>query len=313
MKKDKHVNRSGFLERDGYQIYWEDWGNPKATPILFFHGGPGGGCGDYDKDNFDPKIHRVIFHDQRGSGKSLPIASTVNNTTHDLVNDAESVLDMLGIGKVMVTGGSWGSALSLFYAIAHPERVEKILIRGVFLARQFEVDFVNDGRLKCFFPAEWERFISFVPIENRNSGDDVMKYYADKMRSTDEIVAQKFADEWTLWETTLCSIYYDAKKIEKDVMGDKNNMPLAILETHYFLNKCFVPENYILDNVNKIKHIPCMVIQGRFDMCTPAISAYDLLVAYGDKLNLQFVNGGHFSTDKEVQEHLVKALKNFLV
>jgi proline iminopeptidase len=313
MKKDKYINRSGFLETDGYKIYWEDWGNPKATPILFFHGGPGGGCGDGDKLFFDPKKHRVIFHDQRGSGKSTPYASTVKNTTQDLISDAEKILDVLGIEKVFVTGGSWGSALSLFYAIAHPERVKKLLIRGVFLARQFEVDFVNDGRLRYFFPEEWERFIALVPIEHQKTGDDIMKYYAEKIRSSDKKEAQKYADEWTLWEVTLCSINYDEKKLEKSIIGDKNNIALAILETHYFLNKCFVPENYILDNIDKIKHIPCMIIQGHFDMCTPPISAYDLAQAYGSKLTLQWANGGHMATDPEVSTHLIKAIKRFFV
>ena len=313
MKKDKHINQSGFLETSGHKIYWEDWGNPTATPILFFHGGPGGGCGDNDKLFFDPKKHRVIFHDQRGSGKSTPYASTINNTTQDLVDDAEKILEILGIKKVFVTGGSWGSALSLFYAIAHPERVKKIVIRGVFLARQFEVDFVNDGRLQCFFPSEWKRFIALVPLEHQKSGDDIMKYYAEKMRSTDMKEAQKFADEWTLWEMTLCSINYDQRKLEKSIIGDKSNIALAILETHYFINKCFVPENYILDNLHKITHIPCTVVQGHFDMCTPPISAYDLAQAYDSKLRLQWVNAGHISRDPIVVAHFKKVLTRFFV
>jgi proline iminopeptidase len=311
--KKTHINSSGFLERDGHSISWEDWGNPVATPILYFHGGPRGGCGDYDKLLFDPEKQRVIFHDQRGSGKSTPFASTENNTTQDLVKDAKGILDVLGVDKVLVTGNSWGSALSLFYAIAYPETVEKILIRGVFLARQFEVDFVNDGRLQCFFPAEWKRFISLVPIEHRNSGDEVMKYYAGKIGSADKEEAQKYADEWTLWEATLCSINYDPEKLEKAIIGDKSNVALAVLETHYFLNKCFVPENYILDNINKIRHIPFLVIQGRFDMCTPPISSYDLSRAYGDKLTLQWVNEGHWSGSKEAEMRLVKSLGQFLV
>jgi len=313
MKKITYINQHGFIENSGHKVYWEDWGNPKATPILFFHGGPGGGCDDKDKLLFDPKKQRVIFHDQRGSGRSTPFASTTNNTTQDLIRDAEEILDRLGIKKVYVIGRSWGSALSLFYSLAHPERVKKLLIGGVFLARQFEVDFVNDGRLSYFFPAEWERFISLVPIEYRKSGDEIMKYYADKMKSSDKNEAQRYADEWTLWEIILCSIEYDPKRLEKQIIGDKNNIAIAILETHYFLNKCFVPENYILDNIQTIKHIPCVVIQGRFDMCTPAISSYDLAKAYGDKLILKFVNGGHLSTDPEVSASWGQTIKQFLV
>ena len=313
MKKATHINQSGFLEVDGHSIYYEDWGNPQATPILFFHGGPGGGCDEKQKLLYDPKKQRVIFHDQRGSGRSTPFASIVKNTTQDLIADAERILDILGIDTVMVTGGSWGSALSLFYAIAHPERVTKILIGGVFLARQFEIDFVNDGRLQAFFPAEWKRFVSLVPVEYRNSGNEIMKYYANKIASADTIEAQKYADEWTLWELTLCSINYDAKKLEEGIMGDKNNIAIAAIEMHYFLNACFVPENYIIDNIHKIKHIPCMIVQGRFDMCTPPISSYDLAQAYGDRLTLRWANGGHMTTDADLGAHLDKAIKEFLV
>lgn len=311
MKKDIHTNADGFIEADGHRIYWEDWGNPNAKPIMYFHGGPGGGCDEWDKLNFDPSKHRVIFHDQRGSGRSTPFASTERNTTQDLVEDAERIRKHLGIEKMYVTGGSWGSALSLFYSITHPERVEKLIIRGVFLARQFEVDFVNDGTLRYFFPDAWERFISLVPKEYRKTGDGVMGYYAEKMRSQDAALARKYADEWTLWELTLCSINYDPAKLEKMVVGSESNVSIAKLETHYFLNKCFVPENYILDNISKIKHIPCKVIQGRFDMCTPPLSAYDLKKAYGSNLDLIWVNAGHLSTEEKVSEALKRALSEF--
>ncbi len=312
MDKDTHINKQGFLENDDHKIYWEDWGNPEAVPILFFHGGPGGGCDDRDKLFFDPKKHRVIFHDQRGSGKSTPFASTVKNTTQDLVNDAENILNILGIEKVYVIGRSWGSALSLFYAISHPERVLKLLIGGVFLARQTELDFVNDGRLQSFFPEEWKRFISLVPFEHQKTGDSIMNYYAEKMRSSDLQEAQRYADEWTLWEVTLCSINYDPEKLKKEIIGDKNSVAIAILETHYFMNKCFVPENYILNNIDKIRHIPCKVVQGRFDMCTPPISSYDLAKEYGNNLSLQWANGGHMVSDPDVAKYVKEAIEQIL-
>jgi len=311
MPNENNINQQGFLETDGHKIYWEDWGNLSATPILYFHGGPGGGCEEDDKLFFDPKKHRVIFHDQRGSGKSTPFASTENNTSQDLVNDAEKICVKLGLGNVYITGGSWGSTIALFYAIAHPERVKKIMVNGLFLARQFEVDFVNDGRLKYFFPEEWERFIKLVPLEHQKTGDDVMRFYAEKMRSADMEIAHKYANEWTLWEFSLCSINYNPVELEKIVMEGQNNLALAILETHYFLNKCFVPENYILDNIHKIKDIPCVVVQGRFDMCTPPISAYDLKNAYGEKLVLKWANAGHSFTDPEKAKILQESIDTF--
>lgn len=307
-KDDALINAKGFLESDGHRVYWEDWGNPKSTPIMYFHGGPGGGCDEKDKEFFDPKKHRVIFHDQRGSGRSTPFAETKNNTTQDLIKDAEELRKLLGIESMYVYGRSWGSALSLFYALAHPERVKKLSIGGVFLARQFEVDFVNEGVPRYSFPDAWERFISHVPIEHRKTGDDVMRYYADQMRSADKVLADKFAVEWSMWELSLCSIDYDQVAIEKRVREDKNNMAVSILETHYLLNKCFVPENYILENIDKIKHIPCVVIQGRFDMCTPAISAYDLSKVYGRNLELKWANAGHMSTDMGISELIKKSL-----
>ena len=307
-------NTSGFLDTsDGHTIYWEDWGNPEAKPIFSLHGGPGGGFSDRHKFLFDPKVHRVIFHDQRGSGRSTPFADTAHNTTQDLVGDIEVLRVHLGIEKMYVMGGSWGSALSLFYAIAQPERVERLLIWSLFLARQFEVDFVNEGYPRYFFPQEWERFIALVPEEHRGTGDDVMRYYAEQINSADEAVARKYADEWTLWEITLCSVVYDPVALERETMGDRDNLAVARLETHYFLNKCFVPENYILDNIDKIRHIPCSLVQGRFDMCTPAISAVDLKKAYGDNLELTLVNSGHLSSDPEMFKVLTALARERLV
>lgn len=308
-----NVNARGFLETDGHKIHWEDWGNPAAKPIFSLHGGPGGGFSDRHKLLFDPKIHRVIFHDQRGSGKSVPFADTKDNTTQGLIKDIEALRGHLGIEKIYVMGGSWGSTLSLFYAIAHPERVERLVIWSLFLARQFEVDFVNEGYPRYFFPEAWERFISLVPEDQRKTGDDVMRRYAEKINSIDEVVALKYANEWTLWELTLCSILYDPVVLEKEILEDKDTLAIARLETNYFLNKCFVPENYILDNISRIKHIPCSLIQGRFDMCTPPISAIDLKREYGNNLSLRIVNSGHMSTDPEMHKALSVVARDLLI
>ncbi len=308
-----HTHAKGHIENDGHKIYWEDWGNPKATPIFLMHGGPGGGFEERHKTMFDPKVHRVIFHDQRGSGRSLPFADTENNTSQGLIEDIEVLRKHLGIDKMYVMGGSWGSTLSLLYTIAHPERVARLLIWGVFLIRQFEVDFVNEGYPRYFYTEAWERFISLVPEAHRKKGDDVMRYYAEKIESKDAEVARKYADEWTLWEISLCSILYDPKKLESETMGDKNNVALARIEMHYFLNKCFVPENFILDNIHKIKHIPCSLVQGRFDMCTPPISAIDLKKAYGANLSLEIVNAGHLTSDPEMARALNEIINTLLI
>ncbi len=313
MEEGSHLNDKGFLEVAGHQLYWEDWGNPAAVTTFHLHGGPGGGFSDSSKHLYDPAIHRVIFHDQRGSGKSTPAGDTASNTSQDLIADIESLREHLAIEKMHVSGGSWGSTLALFYAIAHPERVERLLIRSVFLARQFEVDFVNEGYPRYFFPLEWERFISLVPEESRKSGDDVMRFYADKINSPDGAVAHKYATEWILWEATLCSITYDAAVLPQEILAQMDNLPSARIQVHYLLNKCFVPENYILGNIRKISHIPCWLVQGRFDMCTPMVSATDLKKAYGDKLSLTLVNSGHLSSDPEMSTALRQLAKEALV
>lgn len=283
---------------NGHRIYFENWGNLNASPILYLHGGPGGNFSDSNKLLFNPDKHRVIFHDQRGARKSTPYAETTHNTTQDLIADIDRLADHLKIDTFSLVGGSWGSTLSLLYAIVHPERVNRLVLWGIFLARQWESDYVNEGYPKHTFPEAWDRFISLVPPRNRTHGDAIMEYYAQTIRSKNKNTAKKYADEWSLWESTLLSIDYDQRTREAEVLSE-NNLAGAMLETHYFLNKCFIPENYILDNIHTIQHIPCSVVQGRFDLCTPPINAFDLAKAYGEKLTLQWTNAGHQRTDPE--------------
>lgn len=298
-KIDPFVRHSGYLDVGNcHKIYFEDWGNPKATPYFYLHGGPGSRFSDSSKLLFDPEKHRVIFHDQRGCGKSTPYAEVKHNTTQDLIADIERLRTHLKISSMQVVGGSWGSTLSLLYALAHPERVHSLIVWGIYLVRQFETDYVNEGYPRHTFPEAWERFISFVPEKYRKKGNEIMKFYAQKIRSKTKKIATLYANEWSLWESTLMSLDYDKGKLEQEVLSE-DNMSVALLETHYFLNKCFVPENFILNNVHKIAHIPCSIIQGRFDMCTPPIGAYDLARAYGNNCTLQWVNSGHSRTEPE--------------
>jgi proline iminopeptidase len=296
---DKHVIKSGHLDAGGgHKIYFEEWGNKKAPVIFYLHGGPGTGFSDSNKLLFDPGIHHVVFHDQRGAGKSTPFAGTENNTTQDLISDIEKLRNHFGLDAMFVMGGSWGSALSLLYAIAHPKRVKRLLIWSVYLIRKFENDWINEGGARNTFPEAWERFIKLVPEKHRGSGTEIMKFFAGKIRSSDEKEAKRYADEWTLWEYSSCSITYNQRAVEKEILSE-NNTAIANLETHYFLHNCFVPENHIPDNIGKIKHIPCYVVQGRFDLCTPPITAYDLKKAYGKNLTLQWTRAGHLRSDPE--------------
>jgi proline iminopeptidase len=292
------INARGLLDvGDGHRVYWEDWGTPDGVPVLFLHGGPGDSFRADHQALFDPEQHRVLFFDQRGCGRSTPFASTDHNTTGHLLADIDRLLDHVGMDTAHVCGGSWGSALSLLYALHRPARVRSLLVWGVYLIRQFEDDWVNEGHPRHMLPAEWERFIALVPDEHRSDGDAIMDHYARKMRSPDQAEATRYAFEWTLWESTLESIAYDPDALEAALSEDPNTLSTALLETHYFTHGCFVPANFILDNVHTLRDIPCQIIQGRFDLCTPAVTAYDLQRAYGDNAVLRFVNAGHSVSD----------------
>jgi proline iminopeptidase len=300
---DEHLNQSGVMDVGLHKIYWEDWGNQAATPIFYLHGGPGIEFSQEYRTLFDPTKHRVIFHNQRGAGKSQPYACIEENTTQDLIADIEKLREQLGIENMYVVGGSWGSALTLFYVIAHPERVINYVIWSVFTGSQFEIDFVNEGYARYFFPEAWQRFIALVPESCRTTGDSIMSYYADKIRSEDLTEAHKYADEWTLWESTLCSIEYSKETLESEILGG-DNLSTATLETHYFMNKNFVPENYVIDNLHKIKRIDCVAVQGRFDMCTPPVSICELSNVYGEYMKLYWVNCGHFISEQALGDKL---------
>ncbi|MEO6761356.1 MAG: prolyl aminopeptidase [Candidatus Saccharimonadales bacterium] len=299
-KPDDSIIKSGHLDvGDGNKIFWEDWGNPAGFPIIFLHGGPGGGIQTRHKLAFNPSKHRVIFFDQRGAGKSTPYASIKNNTTQDLISDIVKLRKHLKIEQAHLLGRSWGSALALAYSIAYPESVKHMLIGGIYFGTAFENDFISAGYVKYTYPEAWDRFIALVPEYHRASGTSITQYYADKMNSSDLKEAKKYADEWTLWEASTLSINYDKRRLEAEVLSE-DNLAIAKLEAHYFLNNCFMPDNYILDNIDKIKHIPCYVVQGRFDNCTPPITAYKLSKAYGKNLTLQWVNAGHSGKEPEI-------------
>jgi proline iminopeptidase len=295
---DQYTYDEGSLDvGDGHHIFFEDWGSRTATPIFFMHGGPGGGCDEDDKKHFDPTKQRIIFHDQRGAGKSTPYAATEANTTAHLIKDIEKIREYLKVESMHVCGGSWGSTLSLLYAIAHAERVVSLTISSIFLGTAFELDFVNEGYARVFLPREWERFIALVPAAERTNGTTIMQYYAATMRSSDKELSERYAREWTLWESSLCSINFNAEKLEASIWNSSSTRAIALIETHYFMNNCFIPEGYIISSIEKIQHIPCTILQGRFDFCTPAISAQKLADAYSKNATLTFLNASHSTND----------------
>lgn len=310
----QNINASGHLDAGkGHKIYWEDWGNPKATPIIHLHGGPGAGFNELHKVIYDPSKHRVIFHDQRGCGKSRPTGELNNNSTQDLINDIELLRNHLGLDKVHLAGGSWGSCLALLYAIAFPGNVMNLMIWSIFLGRKADSDYMYGSPARYYLPEAWERFINNVPVDKRESPDKVMLFYFEKMNSADVKQAQKYADEWALWDTSLVVPKSDWATLLERVPGDSDSLIMGKLHLYYCLNGNFIPENFLLENVNKITGIKCFAVHGRFDYCTPPVNAHELSKAYGGKLKLKMVNSSHLRNEPEMQDSLKAIASSHLI
>lgn len=307
--QDENINRSGMLNvGDGHEIYWVDWGNKNTTePIFYLHGGPGGGFSEKDFWKFDPKKHRVIFHDQRGSSRSTPFASTEHNTSQDLVGDIDKLRIELGFEKISLYGFSWGSTLALLYAIANPELVNKMLIGGIFLARKIDADFFIRGQIATHFPEVWERFIASVP---ESEWAEPEQYYKKMLFGANEADRKKYAKEWMLYESSILKLDYVPAWVESS-LKDFASESLAYLEAHYILNDCFIEEDYILKNTNKLSSIETVIVHGRYDfVCMPS-AAYELKKRLGDAARLHIIAAGHSGSDT-VQREVVRAYTSML-
>lgn len=287
----------------GHQIYVEQCGNPQGIPVIVLHGGPGGGCSPAMRRYFHRDIYRVILFDQRGCGRSKPHASVEENTTWDLVDDIEIIRETLNISKAVVFGGSWGATLSLVYAISHPDRVSHLVLRGVFMMTQAELDWFYAGGAGQFWPETWARFVGLIPEDERH---DLIAAYHRRLFSGDMTTEIRAAQAWSAWENALASISSN---------GDGGMAPgqyaraFARLENHYFANSGFLPEDgWILKNVDKIAHIPGVIVQGRYDMICPPQRAWELAQAW-PKSDLRMVrNAGHALSEPGISAALVKTM-----
>lgn len=307
--EDNNINDSGMLDvGDGHQIYWVDWGNKNVVnPIFYLHGGPGGGFDEKSFDKFNPEAQRVIFHDQRGSSRSTPFASIKNNTTNDLVEDINKLRIHLKIDKISLYGFSWGSTLALVYAINNPDVVEKMLIGGIFLSRKVDEEFYLQGKIASHFPEVWNNFTSLVPS---NSGVSVSEYYKKMMFGEDEEDRKKYAKAWMLYESSIVPLDYQPKRTKRE-LEKFSSESLAYLEAHYILNGSFMEENWILDNVHRIKEVETIIVHGRYDfVCMPS-AAVDLYNAMNKKPTLHITMSGH-STGETVSREVIKAYANML-
>ena len=297
---------SGYLRvSDIHEIYWEESGNPEGVPVIFLHGGPGAGASAACRGFFNPERFRIIIIDQRGCGRSRPYACVEDNTTWDLVTDIERVREMLGIRKWLVFGGSWGSTLSLAYAQTHPERVKGLVLRGIFLYRLSETAWLNEaGGVSQIYPEQWRRFLALVAENSRHM---LIQAYHEMLFHEDEEVCLTAAKAWADWESYL--IRFEPEEVDEDAYA---SLAIARLENHYFVNGGWLQgDKAILNNIGKIRHIPTIIVQGRYDLCTPMQSAWELSQAFPEA-ELRVVQSGHSAFDPALSEALVGAVEDIL-
>ncbi len=287
----------------GHRIYVEQCGNPQGLPVVVMHGGPGGGCSPAMRRYFDPNIFRVVLFDQRGCGRSRPHASVTNNTTWDLVNDIESIRQTLEIDDWVVFGGSWGATLSLIYAQAHPQKVRHLVLRGVFLMTQAELDWFYGGGAGKFWPEVWARFVALIPEDERG---DLIEAYRRRLFSGDMSQETRYAKAWSAWENALASIH--SSGVTGESPGEYARA-FARLENHYFSNAGFLEfDGQILAQMGRISHIPGVIVQGRYDMICPPDSAYNLAKVW-DNCELKMVrNAGHALSEPGISAELVRTM-----
>lgn len=288
----------------GHTIYVEQCGRADGIPVIVLHGGPGGGCSPAMRRYFDPDVYRIILFDQRGCGRSRPHSSVTNNTTWDLVADVERIREALDIDRFIVFGGSWGATLALIYAQTHPERVRHLVLRGVFLMTQSELDWFYGGGAGQFWPELWDRFVSLIPEGER---DDLITAYNKRLfsgRVSEEI---KYAKAWASWENALASMIHAGRG--GDAPGEYARA-FARLENHYFMNAGFLEEDgQILKNMDRIAHIPGTIIQGRYDMICPPHSAYKIAKAWPEAELRMVANAGHALSEPGITAELVRTME----
>lgn len=302
-------NRTGTLDvGDGHTIYFEESGNPKGKPVVFVHGGPGGGTEAKQRRFFDPAAYRVVLFDQRGCGKSKPHASLDHNTTWDLVSDMERVRTELGIDRWMVFGGSWGSTLALAYAEAHPDRVTDLVLRGIFLLRKQEIDWFYQRGADALFADAWEEYLAPIPVEERG---DMLHAYHKRLTSDDAAVRQQAARAWSVWEGRTSCLYQNPDLVAR-TSGDEFSLAFARIECHYFVNKGFLrSDTQLLEDVHKIRHVRAVIVQGRYDVVCPMESAWALHRAWPEA-DLRIVpDAGHSAYEPGILHELIEATDRF--
>lgn len=293
---------------DLHTLYWEECGNPQGKPVVFLHGGPGGGVAPDHRRFFDPKVYRIILFDQRGSGRSTPCAELRENTTWNLVQDIETIREMLKIQKWVVFGGSWGSTLALTYAITHPTKIKALVLRGIFLCRPSEIKWFYQEGASQIFPDYWDEYLKVIPKEEAH---DLVAAYYKRLTHQDPKIRLEAAKAWSKWEAATSRLFVDPAAVE-DFDDPEYALSFARIECHYFTNNAFFEtNNWILENVDKIRHIPASIVQGRYDVVCPARSAWDLHKAWPEA-HFEFVqDAGHAAAEPGTRSALIQATERY--
>lgn len=290
-----------------HEIYVEECGNPNGIPVLFVHGGPGTGCTEDHRRYFDPNVYRIVLFDQRGCGRSIPHLELSGNTTQNLIKDMEKIRETLQIDRWVLFGGSWGSTLSLVYAETHPDRVLGLILRGIFLNRHEDIQWLfGGGGANKIFPEQWQEFLSIIPD---NLHHNPLLAYHEILTGDDEVTRMAAAKHWASWEGA-CSTLEPNKHVLELLKSPHTALGLACIECHYFMNNCFLEPNQILHNIDRIQDIPSIIVHGRYDIVCSLDNAWQLHQAWPtSELNI-VRDAGHSACEPGIIDALVRATKN---
>lgn len=293
---------------DGHHIYWELCGNPQGKPAIFLHGGPGSGCSNDHRRLFNPEKYKVLLFDQRGCGRSSPHASLENNTTWHLLSDIEKLRqEKLQAEKILVFGGSWGSTLALAYAQQYPQHVSELVVRGIFMARPQELRWFYQEGASYVFPDLWASYIQLIPLEERH---DLIRAYHKRLTGTDKLAQLRAAHAWAQWESNTITLLPDTQySLAKS--SDAAALAFARIENHYFMHNGFLEPDQLLLNASRLAAIPGVIVQGRYDMCTPAHTAWELHQAWPQAQFHLVPDAGHAYNEPGILEKLLQATDRF--
>lgn len=304
---------SGMLDvADGNSIYWEVSGNPDGKPAVYLHGGPGGGSSPTQRRLFDPEKYRIVLFDQRGCGRSVPHASAADadlstNTTWHLVDDMEKLREHLGIDRWLVSGGSWGSTLALAYAETHPERVTELVLRGIFTLRPVELDWFYEGGAAAVFPDLWEAFVAPVPEDERGR---MIQAYGTLLNDPSQEVRERAGIAWSTWESSTITLLPQPETVAR-FTEPSFAVAFARIENHYFRHGGWFEPGQLIRDAPTLRDIPAVIVQGRYDMCTPAFTAWDLHRAWPEAVFQLIPDAGHAFDEPGIRDALIEATDLF--